>query len=249
MKYLLILLFTFNANAFCDRSTEVGVNACTLDEVFTEIASRLMPLEPLNFADPVTPPVSMYDRLLNNPKPTLAQFDADLVLWKSERVAEIQAAAALKAAHDAFDLKFDALNKLRLRASLCSLDKPNMAVVARDLKLAMDETAYTCLKSKDAQVQARLDEEALQQAIIVKKKRMAQGQDIIAEFTIRNEAKSLSQSQKLTLFTRLAPIKSCLEVGDLLCAKALIAAEVADAIVTQADKDVLSARIDAKLAQ
>lgn len=72
------------------------------------------------------------------------------------------------------------------------------------------------------------------------------GQSVIDELIYRNNAlKSLTTGQKAQILSTYSNIKSLLEVGNLVEAKSLIDAEPLDApLITQEDKDALSAMIE-----
>lgn len=81
------------------------------------------------------------------------------------------------------------------------------------------------------------------------KKRMAFGQDIMAELAVRNVQKGLSIGQRRTVRQDLSDVMSALQAGALEDARELVVALVVDgARLTQADKDWALAAIDAYLA-
>jgi len=90
--------------------------------------------------------------------------------------------------------------------------------------------------------------EASEAAVQGKIKNMEFGKRILAIVSIRNDAKSLSAADVLSISNTYAPIQALLLSGSIATAKAQIEAITPDGtLVTQADLDAIVAEIDAYL--
>jgi hypothetical protein len=99
-----------------------------------------------------------------------------------------------------------------------------------------------------AKTQEEIDreaQEALENAIELKRQRMSCGQRVIALFSVRNDAKDLSTAQVQTLSENYAQVQSLLLNGSLATARMIINSISPDGLLTtQDDKEALINELD-----
>lgn len=176
-------------------------------------------------------PLTLYERLLMEQKPTEAELIAHLDAWKAAELADI-----------AFKNRVDSLPyDIRPMAEKCGLGRPNMALLIKAIKDNKDEAKLACIESKKVEVEneqlaekARLDR--------IKKGRQAREfsnyiLDIIAGYNIERK---LTKGQINQMMVTFKDIFDALKAGRPDTAKELINAITPDGtIVTQEMKDAI----------
>lgn len=150
MKLIIIfsILFSFNSLA-CSTKTVAELESCQVKDKWQEILSKIRPneewvLEPRqNINDTRTP----FERLSMNNKPTPKEFSDALEAWKNEVRPRVQ-----------YREDLDGLKYAAMGAARCGFGRPNFALLKRDMLKDLDQEKLTCLKQKESEIQAEIDD-------------------------------------------------------------------------------------------
>lgn len=172
LLFLSIVCFRVSAATNCGTSSIESINSCTVEDRIHNLISRMYPIyvavsegeytgEAYTFAFEAYDsnfPKSLYDRLLMSPKPTLGEFQAELVVWKSEMVDAINWKIRVDAQRD---------DKIRKKMEKCGYLDPNPAVLLNKIHDNKDTIKLTCLESKQIEVDSDIAASASKKASIV----------------------------------------------------------------------------------
>jgi len=219
------------------------INATVVDDMPVALLLRIVPGASYSTSDPVT-----YASISMANKPSLQTFQDELAQWKVEQLAEITnifadliQREALQARMDALDLA-EAVEKEGLQATW-----NNMALLEKHI---LDNNDEALLSSLEAHASAIAADKAKAAGIELALKAAVGGKRIVAYMNALNAAKSLTTEQVKTLLqnTDINLIKSMLESGSLLTAKAEIEAYTPDGtLITAADKTAILAELNSLL--
>jgi len=179
------------------------------------------------------PTKTIHERLVMLNKPTYPQFQAELLLWATERKDDIT-----------FRLELMALDRKRKRAIKCGINQPNIKLLFKKIIKDKDQAKKTCLESKTAELDQDQSKRAAKFQVI---KDIEFGKSLALDFILMVRAGTKNKAKTKRLLAKLRDVEKLLSVGSIQDARDDLAAVSVDGDFPQVAKDVLLAKMDAYL--
>lgn len=240
-KLLSALIFLYSSAYACGVGSHAEIDSCTLDDKFSEVFTRLYPshieISEAAYVSDSSGDVyaftvvsgSFYDRLLMDPKPAQAGFNAELAVLKQE----------LKDDFD-FRVSVDSLDRMERRKEKCGYNIPNSGKLKRDIKAAKDTVKRDCLASKTAELDA---EDVTQATQVQLMQDLAFGKSIQIEFIVYIRGTGQDDPRAERLMDKLAGVLQAIQAGNIRIARTRLQGLTADSDLPQATIDSYAAKM------